>query len=237
MLGHVIIIDRVGRGERRIGEAQPVALEVRISVAPIGVGRLRRLDQMFGVCVQINDAQLPQTRFAFVQHPVVGKGFDGINFNCWPVRNPFLPVSLAGRSDRRGHHPEIFGLPVRGDQDIAAVMLHAVFQLVFAWVDDRRRRGWLFSRNKPDLFGHRAVEVKQQIALILGLGNLQPVGVIRLMHDEGILAGVIAQLMPEDFIGAPGRILFVIEEGAVIRRPLDTVEGVGNRIGQGFTGC
>ena len=229
---HVVIVDRAGRHQRRIGKAEGARVELGIVGGEDAVGNLRECHVVRLVGAEVGHPEPPQPARPLAHHDEPLEGVHALDKHRVAVRQPVGPTRGGEVVLRDAHEAEVPGLVVRVQQEEAVGMLDAVLDAGPARRDHpwghRRRRG----RNHAPLGRGKAVGGDEHVFAAARAEHAHVIQHVVFLEHFGVARPRGPDHVPPHRVAALGGVGGHVEEGAVVVRPRRSVPDVGDRIGQ-----
>ena len=124
---HVVVVRRVRRGERGVGVANQIGIELGILPEARGVGGLVRRDEEVLAAGERPDADFPQSARAFADGEKAVEHVETVDEGVVAVRQDLAPSAAVGLLAHPGlHQAEVRRLPVRADDPAVVEVLGVV---------------------------------------------------------------------------------------------------------------
>ena len=139
---------------------------------------------------QAEDADPAESRGSFDDRDMPGEDLDAFQSHVGAMRDHLDPVARLRSGDRRPHQAEVDRLVVGQHVEVVAVVFDRVLDPGPARLDQAKLAGRPMGIQEPDLRGRVAFQVQHQVALALGLVQVDEEGVVGFIEDQVVLAGI-----------------------------------------------
>ena len=243
--GHVDVVDRLGRGQRRVLVAQDVGVLVLVDVQRRGIGRLvgrqhlrAAAERAVVPALEAQATQATQAVAALVEHEVVVEQLDVLDQHLRIVRDQRTPArAVADAAIVHRHHAVVGCVPVGEHHPAPADVVGAVVEVRCARGDRLELAGGGGRGQHALLVVLGAAQVDHHVCARAASTQARVAALVGLVVHHHVARGIGADDVTLDAAAAQrGGVVLHVEQRLVVGGPDDVAAGARDLVGQQLPG-